>query len=512
MTTLLFIFVVALCSALLLTPLVTKLAIHTNLVRQPTVRCVHTHAMPRIGGIAIYSSCFFAIFTSVFFQTDISNLILHETKLTVIFAAATLIFLVGLWDDLFSLSVLPKLSFQLIAAIITWYGGVQINVLSISISSGMQLDWLSLPVTVFWIVLVINAINLIDGLDGLAAGVTLFVSLLMLLICIIAQKYLIAIGFAALAGATLGFLRYNFNPASIFMGDSGSYFLGYCLASLSILGSVKGQTTLAILIPFLALGVPLFDALLAPLRRFCRGQKLFAPDQRHMHHRLVKFGLKQRNVVLLLYGITILLSIVAMLLVYARDEQAAFILLVPAVVCFFTFRKLGYINYLAVDKLYGWFRDLTDAAGISYERRSFLDSQLQIESSQSLDEMWELTGHILERFAFQKATLTLDTAFKVVESNTTFYWHGKHPSQTNDNTQLNEINKKYILKLSLPLVDRLNSTTFLGDLSLEKNIEQKAIDHYTMRRIEQLRRILINRISKNLKNSRDDNKSLNEVG
>ena len=333
MTTLLFIFLAALSSALLVTPLLTKLAIRNDLVRSPTERCTHTQAMPRIGGVALYISFFLAIFTSVLLQTDISNLILYETRLQVIFLAATLIFLVGLWDDFFGLSALPKLFFQLIAAIITWLGGVQINVLSTSISGGVQLDWLSLPVTVFWIVLVINAINLIDGLDGLAAGVTLFVSLLMLLICIIAHKYLIALGFAALAGSTLGFLRYNFNPASIFMGDSGSYFLGYCLASLSILGSVKGQATLAMLTPFLALGVPLFDALLAPLRRFFRGQKLFSPDQSHMHHRLVKCGLKQRNVVLLLYGITILLSIIAMLLVYARDEQAAFILLVPAVVC-----------------------------------------------------------------------------------------------------------------------------------------------------------------------------------
>jgi len=452
--------------------------------------------MPRIGGVALYISFFLAIAVAVLFQTDVSNLVLHENRLITIFSVATLIFLVGLLDDLRSLSAFSKLLFQLVAGLITWLGGVQINVLSISLTSGTQLDWLSLPVTLFWIVLVINAINLIDGLDGLAAGITLFVSLFMLLLCIISHKFLIALGFAALSGSTLGFLRYNFNPASIFMGDSGSYFLGYCLASFSILGSLKGQTTLAMLIPFLALGVPLFDALLAPVRRFFRGKKLFSPDNKHMHHRLVKYGLTQRNVVFIMYSITVLLSVVAMLLVYARDEQAAFILLVPAVVCFLTFRKLGYINYFAVDKVYGWFRDLTDAAGISYDRRTFLDIQLRIEKSQSLDEMWELAGGILERFAFQKATLTLDTACKSASNKSTFDWYGIQSGKTEGTGEYIEIKDKYILKLSLPLIEDCSSRNFLGKLILEKDIEKKSIHHYTMRRIEQLRRVLIKRISK----------------
>lgn len=160
-----------------------------------------------------------------------------------------------------------------------------------------------------------------------------------------------------------------------------------------------------------------------------------------MHHRLVKHGLKQRNVVLLLYGVTILLSVISMCLVYAKDEQAAFILLIPAVVLFFTFRKLGYINYFAVDKVYGWFRDLTDATGVSYERRTFLDSQLQIEKSQTLDEMWELTGDILEKFAFQKATLTLDPALQPEGNKTTFNWYDVQWEKEERATQQPDINE-----------------------------------------------------------------------
>ena len=167
-----------------------------------------------------------------------------------------------------------------------------------------MLGWLSLPLTVFWFLLVLNALNLIDGLDGLASGITLFVALTLLIVWDSPSNLIVAMALAALAGASLGFLRYNFHPASIFLGDSGSYFLGYNLAALSILGSLKSEAAVAILIPIVALGVPVIDALWSPVRRFILGQRIFTPDRDHIHHRLLKLGYTHRRAVLLLYAIT----------------------------------------------------------------------------------------------------------------------------------------------------------------------------------------------------------------
>ncbi len=506
MTTLLFVFISSLALALVLTPLVTTVALRCNL-RQPTERCCHTRPLPRIGGVAMYLAFFLSLVFCLLLQTDISSLLYEDSRLAVIAVAATLIFCVGFWDDLRPLSPLVKLLAQLIAALITWLGGVQINVLSVSLTSGVELSWLSLPVTVFWIVLVVNAINFIDGLDGLAAGVSLFVSLIMLAICVITGKFLVALGFVALAGATLGFLRYNFNPASIFMGDSGSYFLGYIIASLSIFGSVKGQTTLAMLIPFIALGVPLFDALLAPMRRFVHGKNIFVADQGHLHHRLIKNGFSQRKTVLVLYGVTLLLGVVAFGLVIARDELAGFILLVLAATLFFAFRKLGYLHYFTVDKLYGWLRDMTEASGVSHDRRTFLDLQIQISTAQSLDEMWDLVGGALVRLDFDNATLLLSEALSKDQNTPKLTWHSKQQGHQIDATSAEEVNNNFTLKLTFPLVERTgrlykrspksigqDPVNSLGILILEKNIEKKQINHFTLRRVEQLRRIITRRL------------------
>ena len=185
---------------------------------------------------------------------------------------------------------------------ISYAGGIQIGVVYLPGVGELALGWLSLPLTVFWFLLILNALNLIDGLDGLAAGITLFVALTLLIVWSSPSNLIVALALAALAGASLGFLRYNFHPASIFLGDSGSYFLGYNLAALSILGSLKSEAAVAILIPIIALGVPVIDALWSPVRRFILGQRIFTPDRDHIHHRLLKLGYTHRRAVLMLYA------------------------------------------------------------------------------------------------------------------------------------------------------------------------------------------------------------------
>lgn len=191
-----------------------------------------------------------------------------------------------------------------------------------------------------------------------------------------------------MAGATLGFLRYNFNPASVFLGDGGSYFLGYMLATLNMVGSIKSHAALIILIPMIALGVPLMDTFWATARRFILGQRLFRPDNDHFHHRLLRLGYTHRRAVLVLYGITIGMGLLSLLLVHAHDDQAALLLLLVGVTIIFGIRKLGYLKYLAVDKIVSWVEDISDELGIKRDRRKFLACEMAISESKNMDEFW----------------------------------------------------------------------------------------------------------------------------
>jgi UDP-GlcNAc:undecaprenyl-phosphate/decaprenyl-phosphate GlcNAc-1-phosphate transferase len=267
MTTIIIMFFIAFAASLAITPLVEKLAFVLELVDIPSARKVHEKPIPRIGGLAIYLSFFFSftplLFPGIVARTRVLELVIYEPRIIYIVMGSCVAFGLGLYDDKRGLSPFVKFGIQGIAALIAFAGGVRIESIGLPGLGALSFGWLSLPVTVFWILLVVNAINLIDGLDGLAAGVSFFVCMVLLVLCVLDDRILVAVMLAALAGSTLGFLRYNFNPARIFMGDGGSYFLGYMLSTLSILGSMKGQTAIAILIPVIALGVPL--TCLAPL-------------------------------------------------------------------------------------------------------------------------------------------------------------------------------------------------------------------------------------------------------
>jgi UDP-GlcNAc:undecaprenyl-phosphate GlcNAc-1-phosphate transferase len=217
--------------------------------------------------------------------------------------------------------------------------------------------------------------------------------------------YLTAFYFSALGGAILGFFKYNFNPASIFLGDGGSYFLGYAVAALSIVGSVKSQLGALMLMPLLALGVPIFDTILSPTRRFIKGRKIFRPDQGHIHHIFLRMGLSSRKVVLIIYGITMALCLLAIFFVNLRNGAGGFVLIILLCGMIFMVRKMGYLEYLAFDKFYGWFQDVTDVAGFSNERRSFLSLQIEANKSRKLEELWAHIGNALEMLRFDKTEL-----------------------------------------------------------------------------------------------------------
>ncbi len=424
------------------------------------------------------------------------DLIAEDDRLIAFVAGALIVFGIGLWDDIKSLPPWFKFTGQIAAALIAYYGGMGIQNVSVPFIETLHLGIFSLPASVFWFVLVINAINLIDGLDGLAAGISLFVSMTMMVICLTNDRVLEAVAFASLGGCLIGFLRYNFNPASLFMEDSGSYFLGYTLAALSVMGSIKGQVATAMLIPVIALGVPLIDTLWAPIRRFALGKKMFQPDTDHLHHRLVELGYTHRRAVLIIYGLTIILGIVSITLIHAKDETAALILIVIGTGVIFLGRYVGIKDFISSRGISYWLHDVSDAAGFKKERRSFYNHQLAIAEAENMDQLWREACGALESLELDEAEMVLyyPDSQQVSEQQgegiktepiARYNWHRKGVGTASLKQHSG------LLRIEQPLLPEYpDNAHYSGKLVVKKDIHGHKAGQYTLKRIEDLRRTI----------------------
>ncbi len=293
-------------------PFAKKFAFLFNAIDKPSDRKVHTEPMPRCGGIALVLS-FYVVSILIFLITFfVARSNINYPAVIGIMLGGFFIFLVGLFDDIKGLSPFTKFVFQIIAALIPISLGVSIQFISTPFTGVVLLGVFSMPLTILWIAGLVNAINFIDGLDGLAAGVSLIAALTLFVVAIKMRQPGAAILLIALSGASIGFLKYNFNPASIFLGDSGSMFLGYILATASIIGVLKSTVIFVLLIPVFVLGVPIFDTASVIFRRIKAGQPIFIADKRHLHHLLLEKGLTHRQAVLSIYVVCISLSFVTL--------------------------------------------------------------------------------------------------------------------------------------------------------------------------------------------------------
>lgn len=332
-------FAVALIVALLVMPAVILLAQRTGAMDAPNARKVHKKPVPRIGGLGIYAGFMAAIiFVAVKFGLDGEQV--WETVGLVV--SGSLIVALGLLDDYKNLPAKIKLAGQICAAaVLVIIFGVRIDFVTDPFGDYLYLDQLAIPATMFWLVGLTNTVNLIDGLDGLAAGVAAIASFTIMLIALEQNFILVAVLTAALAGAAVGFLKYNFNPAEIFMGDTGSMFLGFMLAGISVTGAVKSVATIALVVPIFALGLPILDTTFAIVRRLRGGVPIFKPDKGHLHHRLLSVGFTQRQAVLLMYVISALFGLSAIALTAVSCQIAALIVLFVVAVIIYGVRKLG---------------------------------------------------------------------------------------------------------------------------------------------------------------------------
>ena len=323
----LFAFILALAISFACTPAVRMLAIKIKAVDVPKDnRRMHKVPIPRMGGLAIFAGFLVSVLFFVPLGTEFRSILIGALILVVL----------GIIDDIVALKPKTKFAGQIIAALIPALSGVSIHGIVNPFVPGQYstLGIFSIPLTVIWIVGITNAVNFIDGLDGLACGVSAIATVTMFIIAVLFGETYIALMMAALAGACLGFLPYNMNPAKIFMGDTGSMFLGYILATVSIQGLFKFYAVISFAVPFILLGLPIFDTGFAIVRRLLKGQSPLQADRGHVHHRLIDLGFDQKQSVAILYAFSALMGLTAVIL--ARTNESKLIILAIAVlVCFF---------------------------------------------------------------------------------------------------------------------------------------------------------------------------------
>ncbi len=320
------------------TPFVRILAHKIGAIDVPDARRVHDHPIPRMGGLAIFYG--FLISLLCFARVDM--------QLKGIIIGALVIVAVGIVDDVKQLGAKIKFAAQLVVALVVVAHGVVIEYISVpsfvNETGILSLGYFAVPITLLWIVGVTNAVNLIDGLDGLAVGVSSIATFSLFFIAILAGEMQVALITAALAGGCLGFLPYNFNPAKIFMGDTGSTFLGYILSIVCIQGLFKGYVVISFIIPFLILGLPIFDTAFAIVRRVWNKKPIMAPDRGHLHHKLMDMGFSQKQTVAILYVITSILALSAVVVLEVGAYTAAVFVLTILAFSIFAY-KVYSINH-----------------------------------------------------------------------------------------------------------------------------------------------------------------------
>ena len=310
---------VALVVSFLASPLVKNFAYKVGAIDVPKdARRMHKTPTPRLGGLAIFLDFMVSVILFVHIRGD--------REMQSILLGAVIIVVLGVVDDIMALPAMLKFVVQIVAALIPALNGVVIQAVSnpniFSSEPYWVLEWLSIPVTVLWIVAVTNSVNLIDGLDGLANGVSAISATTVLVIALIASEAQVALVMAALVGASVGFMPYNQNPAKMFMGDTGATFLGYILAAMSIQGLFKFYAVISFVVPFLILGLPIFDTAFAFVRRIAHGQSPMHADRSHIHHRLIDLGLNQKQAVATLYVISAILGLSAVVLTTGGEGKA----------------------------------------------------------------------------------------------------------------------------------------------------------------------------------------------
>jgi len=410
MKTYLFVYLSSAILALVITPIVIRLARRLRIVNIPGPRHAHTEPISHIGGVAIFVSMMCPAIGVLFLSNVIGDAFRSILpKLIVLLCSAAFIFFIGLIDDLKTKGLRARIKFlaQLAAAIAVCAAGVRIESVAIAEQFTLDFGWFSWPLTLAWIVGITNAVNLSDGLDGLAAGISAIACGVIAIFAIQSGNLVMAVLMLAMLGSLTGFLFFNFSPAKIFMGDCGSLFLGFTIASASVMCATKSAALVGLALPVLALGVPIFDTLFSMLRRFLERRSMFSADRRHFHHKLFDMGLKQRHVVITIYVITLLSAGLGMFMIVASNISSLMIFLCILLLLFFAFQVVGSVRLrdtiAALQKKYAITQQVHD------EIRGFEDAQLHFRNAFTYDQWWSAVCNAAEQMDFAWVSLkTID--------------------------------------------------------------------------------------------------------
>lgn len=399
----------ALLLALFLTPVVRAWSIRFGFLDAPGKRKIHKEDIPRLGGVAVF------IAAAVPFGAFL--LLGHFTgqqasrswqPLFGLLLGCLIVFGIGVWDDIRRLPPWPKLTAEIGASLVAFMFGLKVQFVFNPFGPPLDIPWLNGLLTVLWLVGITNAINLADGIDGLATGIATFAAAVLFSMTLPTVYTLVPYLAIALCGACLGFLRYNFSPATIFLGDSGSLFLGFYLGALSLWASEKSVIAFALFIPITVLGLPIVDMIYAVLRRWHRGVPLGQADRDHIHHRLLEKGFSHRRAVLMLYGINFFLAALAGFLLFTRNSLAAYVIVILGAGAVLGSRILGYFRFsgLLQDLITRW-RDAQKVKYLAFRTRMLARA---FEEEKSLEGRWALVGELFEEVGIQRAEITFGIA------------------------------------------------------------------------------------------------------
>jgi UDP-GlcNAc:undecaprenyl-phosphate GlcNAc-1-phosphate transferase len=432
MKTYLVAFIISFTAALLLVPLVKRAAFSLKVFGGDSENLV-----PRLGGVAIYFAFLIPLAGLFFYDNSVSMLFMRDARLMYgLFIGGTLTILLGAVDDFRNLSPFKKLIFEFFIGTYLYSVGFRITDISTPFGVTFSLGFWEYPLTLLWIIGIMNAMNLIDGIDGLATGISFFAVITVGAISISAGNVLNILLCSALAGALLGFIRYNFNPAQIYLGDSGSLFLGYVLAIMSIWGSQKATTVVGLLTPIIAFGLPILDMVVSILRRYFRGLPIFQRDREHIHHRLRSLGFSQRKVVLILYAFCIVLNMFALITFVSNNPTI--ILLALVIGAIFGLKYLGYINTKIIKDRFEEFSKIRKERYCRYILRELIRNPVH-ESFK--DRIWSITKGFAEKCHYEFIRLEIIRNRNGLEETDEIEWISR-----------NKLSGEAVAKIVLPLI------------------------------------------------------------
>ena len=406
MRTYLLLFVVATSASLVLTPIIRRLCQRWHwLDDSQDRRRVHRTATPRLGGVAVYLSLLIGLVPLLFINNLFTESLPSEpTHYLRFLVPATLTLLLGCLDDLRGLKAFQKFSGLAVIALVFYAMGGRIEGLTVPMVGSVHLPMIvGLALTVLWVVGIANAFNLIDGMDGLAAGAGVFASLVIMVISLMQASPLVIALAIVLTGALIGFLRYNFNPASIFLGDSGALLIGFLLAALSVQGSQKASTAIAVAIPLTAFGLPVLDTAFAMARRFLSGKPIFTGDRDHIHHKLLDLGWSQKKVALVLYGVCATFGLITLLFVQSSDRTTGVVLFVLGVTILLA---VSHMRYPELDELRASVkRNVGDRRVRGANNITVRRACRNLTNARNLSEWFEAVIEVLEIGQFKRAVM-----------------------------------------------------------------------------------------------------------